>query len=69
MKAINEKTKLESYREINAKGYKFKGQAPAASCPKCGGWTSFGGMSQHYESTSPVMGRFGCEVACHSTGK
>lgn len=33
---------------------------PAAACQKCGGWTSFGGMSQHSKSTVPVMGRTGC---------
>jgi hypothetical protein len=64
---MNMKNKFESCREINAKGYTFKGKAPAASCPKCGGWTSFGGMSQHSSSTSLAMGRLGCEVACHST--
>ena len=60
------KNKFESCREINAKGYTFKGKAPAASCSKCGGWHSQGGMSQHFSSTSPVMGRLGCEVACGS---
>ncbi len=57
-------TRLERCRDINAKGYTYKGQAPDASCPKCGGWTSYGGMSQYRSSTSPEMGRLGCEVAC-----
>ena len=35
----------------------------AAACMKCGGWTSFGGMSQHHKTTVPVMGRLGC--ICH----
>tara|TARA_R110002020_G_scaffold462010_1_gene681270 strand:- start:411 stop:734 length:324 start_codon:yes stop_codon:yes gene_type:complete len=65
-KNMNMKNKFESCREINAKGYTFKGKAPAASCSKCGGWHSQGGMSQHFSSTSPVMGRLGCEVACGS---
>ena len=60
------KTRIEKCREINAKGYTYKGQAPAASCPKCGGWTSSGGMSQHRNNTSPAMGRLGCKVACFS---
>lgn len=38
---------------------------PAAACPKCGGWTSFGGMSQHSNSTVPVDGRTGC--TCNKT--
>ena len=33
---------------------------PAAACPRCGGWTSFGGMSQHSKATTPVSGRTGC---------
>jgi hypothetical protein len=33
---------------------------PAAACRKCGGWTSFGGMSQYCDSKEPVMGRIGC---------
>lgn len=36
---------------------------PAAACNKCGGWTSFGGMSQHSKTTTPVLGRTGC--TCH----
>jgi hypothetical protein len=64
-KTINIKNRLESCQEINAKGYTFKGKAPAASCPKCGGWTSQGGMSHHYGSTSLEMGRLGCKVACY----
>jgi len=35
-------------------------KTPAAACPRCGGWTGFGGMSQHSQSTIPVMGRLGC---------
>ena len=33
---------------------------PAAACKRCGGWTSFGGCSQHFESKTPVLGRTGC---------
>lgn len=33
---------------------------PAAACPRCGGWTSFGGCSQYRDATEPVMGRTGC---------
>ena len=33
---------------------------PGAACPRCGGWTSFGGMSQYSESNDAVMGRIGC---------
>lgn len=33
---------------------------PAAACPRCGGWTTFGGMSQHATATKPVLGRTGC---------
>ena len=36
---------------------------PAAACPRCGGWTGYGGMSQHSTSTVPVIGRTGC--VCH----
>lgn len=39
---------------------------PAAACPRCGGWTSMGGMSQHFNATEPVEGRTGC--VCHKTG-
>ena len=35
---------------------------PAAACPRCGGWTQFGGMSQHAEATTPVIGRTGCNA-------
>lgn len=38
----------------------WPGGIPAAACPKCGGWTSQGGMSQHANATAPVMGRKGC---------
>lgn len=40
---------------------------PAAACPRCGGWTNFGGCSQHSESDIPVMGRTGC--TCHRLPK
>jgi hypothetical protein len=33
---------------------------PAAACSRCGGWTSFGGMSQYSKSSTPVLGRTGC---------
>lgn len=33
---------------------------PAAACPRCGGWTSMGGMSQHSDSEVEVDGRTGC---------
>ena len=36
---------------------------PAAACPRCGGWTASGGMSQHSGSIVPVSGRTGC--SCH----
>jgi hypothetical protein len=36
---------------------------PAAACPRCGGWTSFGGMSQHSDPKKLHLGRFGCN--CH----
>ena len=39
---------------------------PAAACPLCGGWTSFGGMSHHHKSTEPVIGRMGC--TCFTNG-
>lgn len=42
-------------------------KVPAAACNTCGGWTSFGGMSQHSESDHPVMGRTGC--TCHRDPK
>jgi hypothetical protein len=35
---------------------------PAAACPRCGGWTQFGGMSQHAEATTPVLERTGCNA-------
>lgn len=33
---------------------------PAAACSICGGWTSRGGMSQHSDTKTPVIGRTGC---------
>jgi len=33
---------------------------PAAACPRCGGWTTYGGCSQHAASLVPVAGRTGC---------
>ena len=69
MKNMNKKNRFESCREINAKGYKFKGKAPAASCPKCGGWSSYGGVSQNFSSPTLELGRLGCEVACGSIDK
>jgi len=33
---------------------------PAAACPRCGGWTSCGGMSQHRFSDVRVIDRTGC---------
>lgn len=33
---------------------------PVAACNKCGGWTNHGGMSQHYKSKVPILGRIGC---------
>lgn len=56
--------KLQKVRAINEKGYKHKGNLPAAACPNCGGWGKSGGMSHHYESNTPVMGRLGCGVGC-----
>jgi len=34
---------------------------PAAACPRCGGWTACGGMSEHWQSDIPVLGRTGCD--------
>lgn len=36
------------------------GNNEAAACKACGGWTAFGGMSQHANATYPVAGRIGC---------
>lgn len=37
---------------------------PEAACPRCGGWTSYGGCSQfHDEHNKPHAGRTGC--ICH----
>ena len=33
---------------------------PAAACPRCGGWTSFGGMSQFSNTLDVNHGRTGC---------
>ena len=33
---------------------------PLAACGACGGWTSYGGCSQYFNSTEPVYGRTGC---------
>lgn len=33
---------------------------PAAACFVCGGWTGHGGMSQHRDTTTPVLDRVGC---------
>ena len=33
---------------------------PAAACPRCGGWTNTGGMSQHSDSQELVLDRTGC---------
>lgn len=42
---------------------------PAAACPRCGGWTPAGGMSQHAGSTEPVLGRPGCTCTGIGGGK
>ena len=39
---------------------------PAAACPRCGGWTSFGGCSQHSQSRTLVLDRTGCR--CKENG-
>lgn len=44
-------------------------KVPAAACPRCGGWTSFGGCSQHSNSIVPVMGRTGCTCQMSATKK
>ena len=62
--ATTNQTRVEKCREINANGYTHEGMPPVPSCPKCGGWTAFGGMSQHRSNTTRVRGRLGCEVAC-----
>lgn len=49
--------------QTNATGYTFKGEVPVAACGTCGGWTHWGGMSQHRQTLKPVMGRYGC--LCH----
>ncbi len=36
------------------------GPIPAAACIRCGGWTQFGGMSQHAKTKVPVLNRVGC---------
>ena len=46
--------------QANSNGYKYEGKLPAAACGQCGGWTSCGGMSRHYRTLVPVMGRYGC---------
>jgi len=33
---------------------------PAAACSRCGGWTGYGGMSQHSDSMELLLGRTGC---------
>ena len=33
---------------------------PAAACRRCGGWTNYGGMSQHSDSQELVLDRTGC---------
>lgn len=38
---------------------------PAAACPRCGGWTNYGGCSQFYKSLTFVNGRTGC--FCHKS--
>lgn len=35
-------------------------KSPAATCPRCGGWSSHGGMSQFSKSHILVLGRVGC---------
>ena len=37
---------------------------PAAACPRCGGWTTYGGCAQHAASLVPGHGRTGC--VCHA---
>jgi hypothetical protein len=57
--------RIKAYLEINSNGYtNDNGEAPDAACVRCGGWSSTGAMSFHYDSTAPVDGRFGCKVAC-----
>jgi hypothetical protein len=31
----------------------------AAACPKCGGWTQYGGMSQYYDTPMGCKCRYG----------
>ena len=57
-------TRIEECLAANSKGYTYKGKAPAAACPRCGGWSNVGGMSHHYTATEPVMGRLGCKAGC-----
>ena len=38
-------------------------KVPAAACSGCGGWTTYGGMSQYYRSEEKVQGRYGCGVS------
>lgn len=37
---------------------------PAAACGYCGGWTNYGGMSQHANTEKPYKGRMGCRGNC-----
>lgn len=43
-------------------------KTPAAACPRCGGWTSYGGMSQYSASRVPVLGRTGCTCTTKKRG-
>jgi hypothetical protein len=40
---------------------------PAAACSTCGGWTSWGGMSHHSHSKTPVYDRTGCTCREHTS--
>ena len=44
---------------VNPKPY------PAAACPVCGGWSSFGGCSHLAHVVVPTSGRVGC--VCHKS--
>lgn len=41
-------------------GKKVHWPLPAAACPRCGGWTNSGGMSQYSKSREVIDGRTGC---------
>lgn len=74
----NEKTTTKAYGAATSKtirallnpNYNPMTNIPVAACPRCGGWTGYGGMSQYRNNVETrTIGRTGCVCGMRNKAK